>query len=79
MNIKREICTLVPSRKAKNDQINKNRRMENRKKLEIKFINGEYTPEEAKELLLNVMAKKMQFHSVDAHSLWEKNAFNHRN
>ena len=74
MNVKREICTLVPSRKVKPDQINKNRRMENSKKLEIKFINGEFTPEDAKELLLNVIAKKMQFHSVDSHSLWEKNA-----
>jgi hypothetical protein len=35
--------------------------MENSKKLEIKFINGEFTPEDAKELLLNVIAKKMQF------------------
>lgn len=48
--------------------------MENGKKVEIKFITGEFSPEDAKELLLNVISKKIQFHSVDAHSIWEKNA-----
>lgn len=48
--------------------------MENEKKLEIKFITGEFSPEDAKELLLNVISKKIQFHSVDSLSLWEKNA-----
>jgi hypothetical protein len=48
--------------------------MENSNKLEIKFITGEFSPEDAKELLLNVISKKIQFHSVDSHSLWEKNA-----
>ncbi len=48
--------------------------MENGKKLEIKFINGEFSQEDARELLLNIISKKIQFHSVDSLSLWEKNA-----
>lgn len=48
--------------------------MENGKKLEIKFINGEFSQEDARELLLNIVSKKIQFHSVDSLSLWEKNA-----
>jgi hypothetical protein len=48
--------------------------MENGKKLEVKFINGEFSQEDARELLLNIISKKIQFHSVDSHSLWEKNA-----
>ena len=48
--------------------------MENEKKLEVKFINGEFSQEDARELLLNIISKKIQFHSVDSLSLWEKNA-----
>jgi hypothetical protein len=48
--------------------------MENGKKLEIKFITGEFSQEDARELLLNIISKKIQFHSVDSLSLWEKNA-----
>lgn len=48
--------------------------MENGKKLEVKFITGEFSQEDARELLLNIISKKIQFHSVDSLSLWEKNA-----
>ena len=48
--------------------------MENEKKIEVKFINGEFSQEDARELLLNIISKKIQFHSVDSLSLWEKNA-----
>ena len=48
--------------------------MENEKKLEVKFISGEFSQEDARELLLNIISKKIQFHSVDSLSLWEKNA-----
>jgi hypothetical protein len=48
--------------------------MENEKKLEIKFITGEFSQELAMELLLNVIAKKIQFHSIGSISYWEKNA-----
>lgn len=47
--------------------------MENEKKLEVKFITGEFSQEDARELLLNIISKKIQFHSVDSLSLWEKN------
>jgi hypothetical protein len=47
--------------------------MENEKKLEVKFITGEFSQEDARELLLNIISKKIQFHSVDSHRLWEKN------
>jgi hypothetical protein len=47
--------------------------MENGKKLEVKFITGEFSQEDARELLLNIISKKIQFHSVDSLSLWEKN------
>ncbi len=60
-----------------NTDAKKNRKtelMENEKKLEIKFITGEFSQEDARELLLNIISKKIQFHSVDSHSLWEKNA-----
>jgi hypothetical protein len=48
--------------------------MENEKKLDVKFISGEFSQEDARELLLNIISKKIQFHSVDSLSLWEKNA-----
>jgi hypothetical protein len=48
--------------------------MENEKKLDIKFITGEFSQELAMELLLNVIAKKIQFHSIGSISYWEKNA-----
>jgi hypothetical protein len=48
--------------------------MEKGKKVEVKFISGEFSQEDARELLLNIISKKIQFHSVDSLSHWEKNA-----
>jgi hypothetical protein len=48
--------------------------MENEKKLDVKFITGEFSQEDARELLLNIISKKIQFHSIDSHRHWEKNA-----
>ena len=48
--------------------------MEIEKKLEVKFITGEFSQEDARELLLSIISKKIQFHSVDSLSRWEKNA-----
>jgi hypothetical protein len=75
MNKKMEFCSPVRSLNdtAKRIQLKK-RLMENEKKLEVKFITGEFSQEDARELLLNIISKKIQFHSVDSHRLWEKNA-----
>jgi hypothetical protein len=48
--------------------------MEKNKKMELKFITGEFSQERAMELLLNVIAKKIQFHSIDSITHWEKNS-----
>ena len=41
----------------------------------IKLIDGLYSPEKAKEILVNVINSKIQFHALQSLSAWEKNGY----
>jgi hypothetical protein len=41
--------------------------------LRINLIDGAFTPEEAREIVIDLINKKIQFHSVKSHENWAKN------
>lgn len=41
----------------------------------IKLIDGLYSPEKAKEILVNVINSKIQFHALQSLTAWEKDGF----
>lgn len=41
----------------------------------IKLIDGLYSPEKAKEVLVNVINSKIQFHALQSLTAWEKDGF----
>lgn len=41
----------------------------------IKLIDGLYSPEKAKEILVNVINSKIQFHALQSLSAWEKHGY----
>jgi polyhydroxyalkanoate synthesis regulator phasin len=41
--------------------------------LRINLIDGEFTPEETREIVIDLINKKIQFHSVKSHENWAKN------
>lgn len=41
----------------------------------IKLIDGLYSPEKAKEILINVINSKIQFHALQSFISWEKDGF----
>jgi dihydroorotase len=41
----------------------------------IKLINGLYSSEKAKEVLVNVINSKIQFHALQSLTAWEKDGF----
>jgi hypothetical protein len=40
--------------------------------LTINLIDGEFSPEDAKEILIDLINKKIQFHSLKSHENWER-------
>jgi dihydroorotase len=41
----------------------------------IKLIDGLYSPEKAKEILVNVLNSKIQFHALQSLTSWEKDGY----
>ncbi len=47
--------------------------MEQKNTLEIELINGDFSADDTRDLLLNIIANKIQFHAVKSIENWEKN------
>lgn len=40
--------------------------------LQINLIDGDFSAEDAREILIDLINKKIQFHSLKSHEKWEK-------
>jgi hypothetical protein len=47
--------------------------MEQKNTLEIELINGDFSADDTRDLLLNIIANKIQYHAVKSIENWERN------